>query len=974
MPSSGRLTRLSTRITLGALIVVVVGGVALLYLLGKARLEVEVAHQSSTVTQALHHNGEQLRHVIATLRQDVLFLAETPPIQGIVRAESGGGYDAIEESSRSKWERRLQEIFSAFSSAHPEYFLIRLIDNGGREIVRVDTRADQEGLASSNETQLKSERDFLLNTLAIGRGKVQLSEFYHDPDHERIEKVSGLILQAATPIYSRLGDRSGLLVISMAADGMFESLNQAVPEGAEVYVTNASGDYLLHPSASIVPNAFGNRGIKQEFPELMEIFNPEASEILLPQEVWRPVGSRHVAATRVHFDPQHPERFLGLVYAVPEIVMSGKIYESLDRETIVGGILAILLASTIVWLSMKRIFEPLSELTWVARRIADGNRSLTLPSVSQGEVGDLVLAIRSMLESIDAREKDLRIAASTFETQEAIMIMDTYPRILRVNQSFTTITGYGCDEVRWMSPRILVPDRLDSPFYEEMWDSLQRTGKWSGRLWSRRKNGETFPRWQTTTAVSDESGTVTHYVSIFSDISEQVRSESEIRRLAGEMKRQNEVLQLYKSKMEEEREVARGLMQQFSSLDTINDPAVRFHMRPMDEFSGDLVAAARTPDGRLHVLLADGTGHGLNAALSVTPLAQLFYQMTRKGFDITSIAAEMNQRVRSYLPLPRYVAAVLLSVETDLEGTDQRRTLRVWNGGCPAVLLYSQFGEGVRRFNSRHLPMGIVGRESFDNSVEYFETDGQGEQILLCSDGLTELPTASGKQLGDSSRLYRPGVYDNRFDDLLRMLDRALMEQVPTDDITLMLVDLPALQTAQSDGAKKEQNDKAHLLSGQIKEDWRFALTLTAAQLKRLDTVPLLLNVASQFEESRIDGKLFVVLAELFNNALDHGLLKLNSALKNGENGMEAYFEERALRLAALEQGWIEIRLEKLIYEQNGGLRINFRDSGDGFDHEHLARYDSQARHGRGVTLLRNLCNGVEYIGDGSEVVAVLPI
>ncbi|MBI4808088.1 MAG: serine/threonine-protein phosphatase [Nitrosomonadales bacterium] len=440
------------------------------------------------------------------------------------------------------------------------------------------------------------------------------------------------------------------------------------------------------------------------------------------------------------------------------------------------------------------------------------------------------------------------------------------------------------------------------------------------------------------------------------------------------MKRQNEVLQLYKSRIEEEREIARDLMQQISALDTINDPAVRFKMKPMDEFSGDLVAAARTPDGRLHLLFADGTGHGLNAALSVTPLAQLFYQMTRKGFDITSIASEMNQRVRSYLPLPRYVAAVLVSIETSMLPMQHRRTIRVWNGGCPPATLFHIDGGGIHHFRSRHLPMGVVGRDAFDSSVEYFESADQSMQLLLCSDGLTELALDSGVQLGDSGLLYLQDAPDERFDSLLILIDEALKNSSPVDDISLMLVDLTRRQEDAAPEASLADTVKSYLDDLQDQDDWSFSLILTAAQLRRLDTVPLLLNVASQFEEAHLDGKLFVVLAELFNNVLDHGLLKLDSKLKNETNGMEMYFEERASRLASLGQGKIEIRLEILQYGQNGGIRIRIHDSGSGFDHARPGFNDEHAKHGRGITLLRSLCSRLEYQGDGSEVIALLPL
>jgi hypothetical protein len=53
------------------------------------------------------------------------------------------------------------------------------------------------------------------------------------------------------------------------------------------------------------------------------------------------------------------------------------------------------------------------------------------------------------------------------------------------------------------------------------------------------------------------------------------------------------------------------------------------------------------------------------------------------------------------------------------------------------------------------------------------------------------------------------------------------------------------------------------------------------------------------------------------------------------------------------------------------------KDSGDGFDTAELMnrpKSDSGNRHGRGIMLVRDICNTVEYKGNGSEVIASLEL
>jgi diguanylate cyclase (GGDEF)-like protein/PAS domain S-box-containing protein len=129
-------------------------------------------------------------------------------------------------------------------------------------------------------------------------------------------------------------------------------------------------------------------------------------------------------------------------------------------------------------------------------------------------------------------EADLRIAAITFESQEGMMITDAKAVILRVNRSFTEITGYGSDDAVGKTPDLLRSGRHDAAFYAAMRDSVAQTGTWCGEIWNRRKNGEVYPGWLTVTAVKRPDGAITHFVGIFADITLRKAAEDEIRHLA----------------------------------------------------------------------------------------------------------------------------------------------------------------------------------------------------------------------------------------------------------------------------------------------------------------------------------------------------------------------------------------------------------------------------------------------------------
>lgn len=131
---------------------------------------------------------------------------------------------------------------------------------------------------------------------------------------------------------------------------------------------------------------------------------------------------------------------------------------------------------------------------------------------------------------LKADELELRIAATAFETHEAIMITDADANIIRVNRAFEKITGYRQEEVIGNNPRILSSGRHDANFYAAMWQELLTTGIWSGEVWDKHKNGKIYPTHMTTTAVKNNNNETTHYVCIFSDITERKRTEAALRK------------------------------------------------------------------------------------------------------------------------------------------------------------------------------------------------------------------------------------------------------------------------------------------------------------------------------------------------------------------------------------------------------------------------------------------------------------
>ncbi|MEW8397031.1 MAG: EAL domain-containing protein [Candidatus Thiodiazotropha sp.] len=150
-----------------------------------------------------------------------------------------------------------------------------------------------------------------------------------------------------------------------------------------------------------------------------------------------------------------------------------------------------------------------------------------------GEAVKRVLEDKQLRKAHRIAEEKLRLAERAFQnTAEGITVTDVNGDIVSTNPAFEAITGYTHEEVMGQNPRILKSGHHEPSFYRDMWDTLLKAGHWRGEIWNRRKNGDVYPEWLTISAVKDNRGDTTHYVGVFTDITQIKEAQDQINFLA----------------------------------------------------------------------------------------------------------------------------------------------------------------------------------------------------------------------------------------------------------------------------------------------------------------------------------------------------------------------------------------------------------------------------------------------------------
>lgn len=149
-----------------------------------------------------------------------------------------------------------------------------------------------------------------------------------------------------------------------------------------------------------------------------------------------------------------------------------------------------------------------------------------------GKVHEVIGCWSDISEQHEQLER-IRLLACAFDnTSEGMMVTDLNTEILFVNKALEEMTGYSEEELLGNTPQLFRSGRHDHLFYEVMWDHILKTGRWSGEVWNRRKNGEIYPVWMSINAVYDEQQQPSHYIGISTDITRLKDTESQLQHLA----------------------------------------------------------------------------------------------------------------------------------------------------------------------------------------------------------------------------------------------------------------------------------------------------------------------------------------------------------------------------------------------------------------------------------------------------------
>ena len=416
----------------------------------------------------------------------------------------------------------------------------------------------------------------------------------------------------------------------------------------------------------------------------------------------------------------------------------------------------------------------------------------------------------------------------------------------------------------------------------------------------------------------------------------------------------NEEMRIIHSRLQHEHELAEKIFSKISTPPSTESEAIKYILSPQSISSGDILMYLDS-NGHQYAMLGDFTGHGLSAAIGAIPTTDIFYKLARRNYKIDVIAMEISQKLYEVLPTGLYCAACIVDIDNN-DGT-----ISILNAGLPDALLLLNNESNLVYFKSTNLPLGIT--EHTNNGFETTTTKITDDGLLyIYSDGVTEATNTDNVMLGQENleEFILSSRGSESFEQLTSKLEGFRGSDQQDDDITIseILIKMP------SNSARRNNSS--------FSSSWNIDLHFDNEALKKDKPTNVIIDTISQHIDSTNithNNNLLTIISELLNNEIDHGILNIESHIKDKTNGFEEYRKERNRRLEKIEDQFIDITISITTSNMGNTLTALLSSSSiNNYPDINDIVVDPLKPYGRGLFLLKQLCESFSFNNDNKTV------
>jgi phosphoserine phosphatase RsbU/P len=371
---------------------------------------------------------------------------------------------------------------------------------------------------------------------------------------------------------------------------------------------------------------------------------------------------------------------------------------------------------------------------------------------------------KQITQGREALQTSMLLSRLVEQTADSVILTDPRGIIQYVNPAFEVTSGFSRVQVVGKTPRILKSGLHDDEFYQQMWEHVSHGHPFKGMVINRKKNGELYWTQQTITSMRDVSGSLTHFVSVSQNITEQRKKEEQ----------------------EFQLQLARTVQQRFyTTPPVLSGFDIGASAHPADETGGDYFDFLPMADGSLLIVIADAKGHGFSSALVMALTRAYVRCFAALQLELDEILVQVNQMLLKDLKHGDFVTLFLARLIAS------HRTLSYASAGHVPGLIFLHSGEVKCTLESTGPPLGLFAASKF--SLRQAIPLDPGEIAVFLTDGVTESATPYGNEFGaervfDQIRALSHDSASNIADGIYHATRAFAQGDFQDDDITSVII------------------------------------------------------------------------------------------------------------------------------------------------------------------------------------------
>ncbi len=274
---------------------------------------------------------------------------------------------------------------------------------------------------------------------------------------------------------------------------------------------------------------------------------------------------------------------------------------------------------------------------------------------------------------------------------------------------------------------------------------------------------------------------------VIMDALDQYRLIVSKRQLTAALEQKNQELTRQKHLLEHELDMAKIVYSKVNQYGHEEPDGLDYFIQAKDSVGGDFLLTHKSEDSRsFYLMMGDLTGHGLQSALAVLLVTEVFDVLCDSLPSLETLAQNINEKMCRKLPTGLFCATLLAKIDC------QMRQLHIWQGGMPDAYLLDVDGSVLKTISSNNLPLGILAEQDFIGSAICLPLSA-AESLFAYSDGVTE-QTGADEQMFGVDRL-RQALLDTpigskRIDQVIARLRDYQDDRPQCDDISMFELNL----------------------------------------------------------------------------------------------------------------------------------------------------------------------------------------